>query len=130
MIFLFRIVILTKYSFSSFIIRLLGSIFCIFIISISLTSIGFDSDFFGKTIIFKFRSLKADIIQYEKIILYINFLIFSIALLAFISKNKLGFFVISYKFLKNFLVILKKIYLLLFYRKRFYKKESEISKKK
>ena len=91
MIFLFRIVILTKYSFSSFIIRLLGSIFCIFIISISLTSIGFDSGFFGKTIIFKFRSLKADIIQYEKTILYINFLIFSIALLAFISKNKLSF---------------------------------------
>ena len=51
-----------------------------------------NSGFFGKTIIVKFRALEADINQYEKIILYISLFIFSIALLAFISKTKLGFF--------------------------------------
>ena len=136
MIFLLRVVILSKYSFSSFIIRFLGVIFCILIISISLTSIGMNSGFFGKTIIVKFRALEADINQYEKIILYISLFIFSIALLIFTSMTKLGFFIISYKLFKKLLGIIKKIYLLFFYRKRLFqnrvrniKKESTSNRK-
>ena len=129
MIFLLRVVILSKYSFSSFIIRFLGVIFCILIISISLTSIGMNSGFFGKTIIVKFRALEADINQYEKIILYISLFIFSIALLTFTSKTKLGFFIISYKLFKKLLGIIKKIYLLFFYRKRLFQNRARNIKK-
>ena len=50
-----------------------------------------DSDF-SKTIIIKFRALEVDINQYEKTILYISLFIFSIPLLIFTSKTKLGFF--------------------------------------
>ena len=136
MIFLLRVVILSKYSFSSFIIRFLGVIFCILIISISLTSIGMNSGFFGKTIIVKFRALEADINQYEKIILYISLFIFSIALLILTSMTKLGFFIISYKLFKKLLGVIKKIYLLFFHRKRLFqnrvrniKKESASNRK-
>ena len=92
MIFLLRVVILSKYSFSSFIIRFLGVIFCILMISISLTSIGMNSGFFGKTIIVKFRALEVDINQYEKIILYLSLFIFSYCTFDFYFNDKIRFF--------------------------------------
>ena len=89
-----------------------------------------DSGFFGKTIIIKFRALEADINQYEKIILYITLFIFSIALLILTSITKLGFFIISYKLFKKLLGVIKKIYLLLFYRKKLFQKKSQKYKKR
>ena len=128
-IFLSRIVILNEYNFFKFVFRFFGLIFCIFILSISFTSVGFDSGIFGKTIVVKFRTLEKDINQYEKIILNINLFVFSFLLLISVSKTKLGFFIISYRLIKYFLRISKKLIFILFNREKFLQKKVRSTKK-
>ena len=117
MIFLVRTTILKEYSLLKIILRFFGVIFFVFMISISLTNIGFNSGIMGKTIIAKLMSYTSELKQYEKIFLNINLFIFSFFLLVLVSKNKTGVFIVTYKLIKYQMIAIKTLYLFMFNRR-------------
>ncbi len=116
-IFLIRTTILKEYSLLKTILRLLGVIIFVFMISISLTNIGFNSGIMGKTIIAKLMSYTSELKQYEKLFLNINLFIFSFFLLVLVSKNKTEIFIITYKLIKYLIIVIKKLCLFVFNRR-------------
>ncbi len=116
-IFLIRTTILKEYSLVKITLRFFGVIIFVFMISISLTNIGFNSGIMGKTIIAKLMSYTSEFKQYEKIFLNINLFIFSFFLLVLVSKNKTGVFIVTYKLIKYQMIAIKTLYLLMFNRR-------------
>ena len=117
MIFLIRTTFLKEYSLLKIILRFFGVIIFVFMISISLTNIGFNSGIMGKTIIAKLMSYTSELKQYEKIFLNINLFIFSFFLLVLVSKNKTGVFIVTYKLIKYQMIAIKTLYLFIFNRR-------------
>ena len=71
MVFISRVVIIRNIISLDLFFVFLVLIFCIFLISISFSTIGLNSGIFGKSLIAKFRSIEKGINQYENPIFYI-----------------------------------------------------------
>ena len=128
-ILLIRIIIIKEYSFYKNIFRILLIVLCVFMISISLTQLGYNSGILGKITLAKLMSYTNKFKVYDMHILIANILVFSIFLLMLLSKTKKSFFMVLFLVIKFLIGKLKIFFLLIFFRKRLNNNKKNINKK-
>ena len=128
-ILLIRIIIIKEYNFYKNIFRILLIVLCVFMISISLTQLGYNSGILGKITLAKLMSYTNKLKVYDMHILIANILVFSIFLLMLLSKTKKSFFMVLFLVIKFLIRKLKIFFLFIFNRKRLNNNKKNTNKK-